>query len=242
MLRIIWPTLILQFAIAIRLHAEVPAAAAMATEGLVQLQTVAEREAAQRLSTPTAGQRLEVGPIDPRLRLTPCALPLTAKPAPGMASRNRLVVEIRCAAPDAWHLYVPVRIVGVQHTVRATHALLTGEVLRDADIEIIDLDMADLPPGSLDGQALAIGQTVARPIAKGSLLSNRDLMAAPAIQKGQTVTLLARNGAMDIKMAGRALDDALINQRVRATNTSSGRVVDGVATSRGVVEVNLPAL
>jgi flagella basal body P-ring formation protein FlgA len=159
-----------------------------------------------------------------------------------MANRVRLIVEVRCAAPNAWQLYVPVRIVGVQHALRSTRALLTGQVLRDADMEAIDLDIADLPSGALDGLALAVGQTVARPIARGSILSNRDLMAAPAVQKGQTVILLARNGAMDIKMAGRALGDALINQRVRASNMSSGRVVDGVAISRGVVEVNLPAL
>jgi flagella basal body P-ring formation protein FlgA len=211
-------------------------------ESVAHLQAAAQSAAAQRMPILSVGQRLEVGPIDPRLRLTQCAVPLTANPGPGMANRVRLIVEVRCAAPNAWHLYVPVRIVGVQHALRSTRALLTGQVLRDADIETIDLDIADLPPGALDGLALAVGQTVARPLAPGSILSNRDLMAAPAVQKGQTVILLARNGAMDIKMAGRALGDALINQRVRASNISSGRVVDGVATSRGVVEVNLPAL
>jgi flagella basal body P-ring formation protein FlgA len=238
MLRIIWPTLILQLAIAVPLHAE----EAAATESLQQLKATAEREATQRLPPLAAGQRLETGPIDPRLRLAQCAVPLSAKPGPGMASRDRLIVEVQCPAPPAWHIYVPVRIVGVQRALRTTHALLTGQVLRDADIETIDLDIADLPPGALDALALAVGQTVARPISKGSILSNRDLLTAPAVQKGQTVILLARNGALDIKMAGRALGDALINQRVRATNISSGRIIDGVATGRGVIEVTLPAL
>jgi flagella basal body P-ring formation protein FlgA len=242
MARIIWPTLILQFVMAIPVHAQELAGASTATENLLQLQAAAEREAAHRLPTRSAAQRLEVGPIDPRLRLTQCALPLTAKPGPGMAKRDRLIVEVECAAPNPWHLYVPVRIVGVQHALRTRRALLTGQVVREADIEGIDLDIAALPPGALEGLTLALDQTVARPIAAGSILSNRDLLAAPAIQKGQTVTLLARNGAIDITMAGRALSDAFVNQRIRAVNVSSGRIVDGVATSRGVVEVNLPAL
>jgi flagellar basal body P-ring formation protein FlgA len=242
MLRIIRLMLLLSFAVATPAHTAEPADAPAAMENLLQVQAAAEREATQRLPTLAVGQRLAVGPIDPRLRLAVCAVPLAARPGPGVSNRDRLIVEVQCAAPNAWHLYVPVKIVGAQQAVRTRHALLAGQVVREADIEVIKLEIGDSPPGALDGVSLALDQIVARPIAAGSILSNRDLLATPAIQKGQTVTLLARNGAIDIKMAGRALGDAFVNQRVRAANISSGRIVDGVAASRGVVEVNLPAL
>jgi flagella basal body P-ring formation protein FlgA len=40
-------------------------------------------------------------------------------------------------------------------------------------------------------------------------------------------------------MEGRALGDALINQRVKVENLSSGKVVEGVARSQQVVEIIL---
>ena len=40
-------------------------------------------------------------------------------------------------------------------------------------------------------------------------------------------------------MEGKALGDALINQRVKVENLSSGKVVEGVARSEQVVEIVL---
>ena len=40
-------------------------------------------------------------------------------------------------------------------------------------------------------------------------------------------------------MAGRALSDALINQRVKVQNLSSGKIVEGIARSEQTVEIIL---
>jgi flagella basal body P-ring formation protein FlgA len=57
------------------------------------------------------------------------------------------------------------------------------------------------------------------------------------VQRGQTVTLVADTGGMSVRMAGRALGDAMVNQRVRVQNLSSGKVVEGIARSEQVVEI-----
>jgi flagella basal body P-ring formation protein FlgA len=44
---------------------------------------------------------------------------------------------------------------------------------------------------------------------------------------------------MSIRMAGRAMSDGLINQRVKVQNLSSGKVVEGIARSEQVVEIIL---
>ena len=53
------------------------------------------------------------------------------------------------------------------------------------------------------------------------------------------MTLVADSGLMSIRMEGKALGDALINQRVKVENLSSGKVVEGVARSEQVVEIVL---
>jgi flagella basal body P-ring formation protein FlgA len=51
------------------------------------------------------------------------------------------------------------------------------------------------------------------------------------------VTLLAQVDGMSVRMAGRALSDALVNQRIKVENLSSGKVVEGIARSSEIVEI-----
>jgi flagellar basal body P-ring formation protein FlgA len=98
-------------------------------------------------------------------------------------------------------------------------------------------DMLQLPPGYLDNPSIAIGLTASRPISGGSILTNQQLIAPKAVQRGQSVTLVADAGGMSVRMAGKALSDGLINQRVRVENLSSGKIVEGIARSAQVVEI-----
>jgi flagella basal body P-ring formation protein FlgA len=154
--------------------------------------------------------------------------------------RDRIVVELRC--PDnagRWHLYVPVRVVGTSMVAIAARAIVAGTVLTDKDIRVERRDVAELPSGYMDDPAVAIGLTASRPISSGAVITNQFLVAAKAVQRGQSVTLVAGSGAMSVRMAGRALTDGLINQRVKVENLSSGRVVEGIARSEQVVEIIL---
>jgi flagella basal body P-ring formation protein FlgA len=65
------------------------------------------------------------------------------------------------------------------------------------------------------------------------------LVAAKAVQRGQSVTLIADAGGISVRMAGRVLSDGLINQRVRVQNLSSGKIVEGIARSEQIVEIIL---
>ena len=83
------------------------------------------------------------------------------------------------------------------------------------------------------------GLTAGRPISGGAFLTNQQLVAAKAVQRGQSVTLVADLGGMSVRMAGKALSDGFINQRVRVENLSSGKIVEGIARSEQVVEIVL---
>jgi len=40
--------------------------------------------------------------------------------------KDRVLVELRCQGAIAWHIYVPVRIVGTASVAIAAHAIVTG--------------------------------------------------------------------------------------------------------------------
>ncbi len=201
---------------------------------IAPLEALARSQAALQLPALTDRERLVVGPIDPSLR---CSLPVKPIIAPGGHMRDRVLVELRCPGTPSWHIYVPVRVVGTSPVTIAAHAIVAGSVLTDKDLRVEQRDVSTLPPGYMDDPSVTVGLTASRPISSGAVITNQFLVAAKAVQRGQTVTLVADTGGMSVRMAGRALSDGLVNQRVRVQNLSSGKIIEGVARSEQVVEI-----
>jgi flagellar basal body P-ring formation protein FlgA len=221
-------------------HAQTPARldpAHAAFQSVGDLEKLASTEAQRVLPPLTDTQRMVVGPIQPRLQLALCNKVESAK-APGIQTSGRVMIELRCGGPTPWRLYVPVKVVGTTVVVVAAHALVAGTVLTDKDLSVEQRDIVGLPPGYLNDPSIAIGLTAGRGISGGAIVTNQQLLGAQAVQRGQTVTLIADAGGISVRMAGRALSDGFINQRVRVENLSSGKIVEGIATSAQVVQIN----
>jgi flagellar basal body P-ring formation protein FlgA len=205
----------------------------------VQLEALARSEAALQFPQLTDRQRFLVGPIEAHLQQEKCSRPIRPLVASPQHMKDRVVIELRCQDPKPWHIYVPVRIVGTSTVAVAAHAIVAGTVIKDTDIKTEQHDISELPLGFLDDPSIAIGLTASRPIAGGAYLTNQQLVAAKAVQRGQSVTLIADAGGMSVRMAGRAMSDGLMNQRVRVQNLSSGKIVEGIARSEQIVEIIL---
>lgn len=206
-------------------------------QDVAELEKAAQSEAQRLLPPLTDKQRMVVGPLQPGLQLTRCEGPIRAIHAPGISVQGRVVIELRCDGSTPWHIFVPVRIVGTTPVVLASHAIVAGTVLGPGDLTVEQRDLIGLPPGYLDDPGIATGLTAARAIAGGSILTNQQLLGVQAVQRGQMVTLVAESDGISIKMAGRALNDGFVNQRIKVENLSSGKVVEGIARSAQVVEI-----
>jgi flagellar basal body P-ring formation protein FlgA len=202
-----------------------------------QLESLAKSEAALQFPKLTARQRFLVGPIEAHLQQERCNRPIRPVLASPQHMKDRLTIELRCEDPKPWHIYVPVRIVGTSPVAVAAHAIIMGTVIKASDLKTEEHDISELPLGFLDDPAIAVGLSAGRPIAGGAYLTNQQLVAAKAVQRGQSVTLIADAGGMSVRMAGRALSDGLMNQRVRVQNLSSGKIVEGIARSEQIVEI-----
>jgi flagellar basal body P-ring formation protein FlgA len=220
--------------------AAAPAAAEISDpQDIAQLEALAKSEAAAQFPQLTDRQRFLAGPIERRLPFEQCTRPVRPVAASPHHMKDRVMIELRCQDPKPWHLYVPVRIVATSPVAVAVHAIVAGAEIKAADLKIEEHDVSDLPLGFLDDPAIAVGLTASRPIAGGAYLTNQQLVGRKAVQRGQSVTLLADAGGISVRMAGRALTDALMNQRVRVQNLSSGKIVEGIARSEQVVEIIL---
>lgn len=217
--------------------AAIPHTMATDWQEIAPLEALAAAEAKKQLPPLTDKQRLQVGPIQPNLKLARCGNAIGATRAPGLQVQGRVLIELRCNAAPAWHLYVPIKVVGTSAVVLAAHALVAGTVLTAKDLTVEQRDVLSLPPGYLDDPAIAIGLTAGRGISGGAIVTNQQLLGNQAIQRGQSVTLVADAGGISVRMAGRALSDGFVNQRVKVENLSSGKTVEGIARGAQVVEI-----
>ncbi len=204
-----------------------------------QLEALARSEAVLHLPALTPHERLAAGPISSGTRLGRCSQPVKPSVSAGGQMRDRILVELSCPGVPPWHIYVPVRVVGTSQVTIAAHAIVAGSVLTANDLRTEQRDISTLPPGYMDDPAVTVGLTASRPISSGAVITNQLLAGAKAVERGQTVTLVADAGGMSVSMQGRALSDGLVNQRVKVENLSSGKVVEGIARSQQVVEIIL---
>ena len=117
-------------------------------------------------------------------------------------------------------------------------AVTRGEVLGAADVVGQKRQVASLSSPYVGRIAELAGRPTRRPLPEGTPLTAEALSAALLIKRGQTVTLTASTGGIEIRASGRALADASASQRLRVQNLDSLKVVEGVAESDGVVRVS----
>ncbi len=200
---------------------------------------VAEIAAAEMLP-PAAGRRtLQAGPIDQRLRMPLCSVPMQAETPASLARGERMTVLVSCAEPQAWRLHVPVAIAEMAEVVVARGTLPADSVLEASHLALEERDVTQLRQGYLNETSTVIGQRLRRSMSAGQVLQPAMLKVDPLVRRGQRVTLFAASGMIEVKMAGLALANGAEGQRIPVRNLSSEREIEGVVRSAQRVEVLL---
>lgn len=183
---------------------------------------------AAALSTLADGADAEAT-LDPALRMPRCEHPLQGRRT---ASGT---VEVAC--PDGWRLFVPVRERRSQQVLVLARGVSAGETISADMFAVEERDAGRIGGAALAEPAQAIGRAARRTLMAGSVLSGSDLVAARLVRRGDTISLVSRQGGVEVRMTGRALADGGENERVSVENLSSRRVVQGVVSAQGDVVV-----
>lgn len=217
-----------------------PAPAADEIQSLESLRSAAEQFVLDRVGEHQGRTRAEAGRLDPRLRLEACGEALETFAVAGERGGGNTSVGIRCTAPRAWTIYVPVRVRHEQEVVILTRSLQRDARL-DADaLSLVTRDTSALGFGYFTDLDEVAGLTLRRAAAAGTVVSPGLVSIPPTIRRGEMVTLTAERAGISIRAPGRALDDARMGETVRVRNLSSERVVEGLVRGPGAVQVHSP--
>ena len=177
------------------------------------------------------------GHLDPRLQLPRCTEALDPYLQHGAKTSGRVIVGVRCPGAKPWNIYLPVHIAVMENVLISRQAMPREHLVDADDVEFAVRDVSGLIGGYLTDADAVIGHRLKRSVTRGIVLTPGQLQANVLITRGQTVTLVVSDGSLNISMAGKALMDGAVNQRIRVENTGSGRVVEGLVRSEQLVQV-----
>lgn len=180
-----------------------------------------------------------VEPLDKRLRLQHCGSALTTFSNSAVNTVGNRTIGVKCQAPTAWTVYVPVQVKVMKHVVVAARPLPANRTLAATDVRLQLMDIGDMRQGYMAEKAQVVGQQLKYPIAVGTVLPPRGLKLQTVVRRGDQITLVASAGLMEVRMSGTAMEDASVGQKVKVKNSSSKRVVEGIVHAPGLVKVTM---
>ncbi len=183
--------------------------------------------------------RVTVGHLDSRLRLSNCSKKLEAFSPPGRRNKHKQTVGVRCSGAEPWTLYVPVTVSTLKKILVAERELPRGSIVTREDISLQERDVAALHKGYLEIPEKIIGHTLKRSLHKNDVITPGQLLIPHTVKRGSQVTILAKVGALQVRMNGKALSDGSKGEQIPVLNNSSKRQIEAIVIAPGIVEVSM---
>lgn len=182
---------------------------------------------------------VQMGRLDPRLRLAACDGKLEAFQPPGARVMGNTTVGVRCPTLAGWTLYVSARVVVQGHVLVTTQPLARGEVLTEQNVRLVERDLASLPRGYFDDPQPVLGQQARRHLAANTVLNPLMVEAPLLVRRGEQVILIAGSDGFSVRSTGQALASGSADEVIRIRTNDSGRIVEGRVHAAGVVKMAL---
>jgi flagella basal body P-ring formation protein FlgA len=186
----------------------------------------------------TARMEVEIGKLDPRLRLAPCRRIEPQLPTHG-ALWGRTRIGLRCVEGErAWQVWLPVTVKVFAPALVSVRALPAGTVLSAEHLQTAEVDWAEHAATPFTQAAGLLGRTLGHAMQPGQAVRAADLRVRQWFAAGDTVRLRAHGDGFSVSGEGLALGAGIEGQSVRV-RTESGRVLTGLPVAAHQVEVTL---
>lgn len=215
-------------------------ALAMADETLQSLEAI-QRQAYEFLSAQHRDRgeppKIQLSNLDPRLRLPQCGVALEAFLPSGAKVVGNTSIGIRCPGPKTWTVYQNATVQVFDRVMVASHFLTRGTILGAGDLQIERRELSALPGGYETAPERLLGKQLRQALVAGAVIPPQAVKVVPTIRQGETVTIIVRQGGMEVSSSGVALSDANLGERLQVRNEASKRVIEGTVTGNRRVEI-----
>lgn len=180
---------------------------------------------------------VRVRPLDQRLKPARCDQPLEiVRPNNGNVL-GPVSYGVRCGGSSPWTLYLRASVSASLEIPVLRRGLTRGDLISERDIELVTRRITARAADIILEPELLLGMEVRRPIPAGSPLRHGQVDYPVLVTRGQTVTLVAGGGGLEVRMQGKAMGSGAMGDRLVVTNLNSGRRVEGIVQRDGSVQI-----
>lgn len=190
-------------------------------------------------NAPNARYEVHINALDPRLHLPRCADPVEIFTPPGHRLMGATLLGVRCNTTRAWVIYVSAQVKVFRNVATLVRAVARGAYIGPNDITFREQDVGSLSQGFFPDAANIVGKLAKRALAIGTVVTPAHLSTPRWVTRGEVVTLLLDTGMMQVRAQGEALTDGTENERVKARNVLSGKIVEGIVSAPGTLRVRM---
>jgi flagella basal body P-ring formation protein FlgA len=180
-----------------------------------------------------------LGNVDSRLRLPLCDEAIEGFAPPSARSIGNVTVGVRCGGSQPWTIYMAARVALMRAVLVLARPVPRGQPLSADDLQLEERDASMLGTGYLTSLEEALGLEARSPLRAGLVLNPNALAAPLLVRRGERVTVLARSGGFEVRSEAEALEDGSLGELIAVKNLHSGRIVEGVVTGSGLIEVRV---
>ena len=180
---------------------------------------------------------VRVRPLDRRLKPAQCDVPLEiVRPHAGRVL-GPVSYGVSCAGTVPWTLYLRADVSAAVELPVLRKPLPRGAIISEADLEVTRRRITQRAADLILDKELAVGMELTRPLPAGASLRYGQVDLPELVSRGQTVTLVAGGGGLEVRMQGKAMGSGAQGDRLVVTNLRSGRRVEGVILADGSVRI-----
>ena len=193
-------------------------------------------------------EQVQVLPLDARVTVPECALPLTID----LPFASRESVRVRCGQP-VWQLYLRVQTTGAtpapaptapaavaapaeRTTVVARQLIQRGTLLQPSMLEEVSRPALGLDPQAVSSLKDLLYGEATRDVPAGQVLRSADIRRAVLVKQGQSALMsVGQDKGFQITVRVEALQDGRMGEQIRLKNPESGRLLTGTVTGPNAV-------
>ncbi len=185
----------------------------------------------------TGSVKIEVNPLDHRIKLTRCELPVETFSPSHPGSKSKSTVGVKCSSPKPWTLYVTAKLILEGPVVIAKRDLSRGTAISANDVQLVTQDTNRLLRGYFDTLPQVVGMTLKRNLRRNQVVTPSLLVVQKTIRRGQMVTILAGHSSIQVRMKGKAMRNGNPGELIPVQNLSSKKMLEARVVSAGNVRI-----
>ena len=171
----------------------------------------------------------------------PKNIPATAEVSTLSYTPGRDMFTATVAVPSADN---PVRTVNVSGMIERTTqipvlkaGLRNGDIIGSGDIEWIDVSARTLAPDAIIDADKLMGKTPVRLISTNAPIRMKDVTNPQLVSRGDEITILVKEGGMQLTAKGKAMQNGSEGDLIRAVNVATNRSITAMVTGDRTVTV-----